>query len=332
MVSSLFKKNWSSLPFGFGLFGLYLTSHYNYLLFHSLSEIFGVVVAAGIFMLAWNSRHLRENNYLLFLGVAYLFVGAMDLLHTISYKGMGIFEEPGANLPTQLWIAARYMESISLLIAPLFLSRRIKPFYLFSSYLSVTACLVVAIFFSDFFPDCFLEGTGLTAFKKNSEVIICFILLGSIGLVVLKRDEFDPLVFRLIVSSLFLTIGAELAFTFYVHVYGFSNLVGHILKIISFFLIYKAIIEKGLKEPFDLLFRNIKKSETALRQQRDQLELALSRIKVLSGLLPICSSCKKIRDDKGYWNQIESYIRDHSEANFTHGICPECMEQLLSGS
>ena len=51
---------------------------------------------------------------------------------------------------------------------------------------------------------------------------------------------------------------------------------------------------------------------------------ALSRVKLLSGLLPICASCKKIRDDKGYWNQIESYIRDHSEANFSHGICPEC--------
>jgi len=45
---------------------------------------------------------------------------------------------------------------------------------------------------------------------------------------------------------------------------------------------------------------------------------------MLSGLLPICASCKKIRDDKGYWNQIETFIRDHSEAHFSHGICPEC--------
>ena len=145
----------------------------------------------------------------------------------------------------------------------------------------------------------------------------------------LKKAEFDPLVFRLIVSSIFLTIGAEVAFTFYIHVYGFPNLVGHILKIISFFLIYKAIIEKGLKEPFDLLFRNIKKSEQALRKQRDQLERALSRIKTLSGLLPICSNCKKIRDDKGYWNQIEVYIRDRSDADFTHGICPECAKKYF---
>src|SRR4030042_1216418 len=59
-----------------------------------------------------------------------------------------------------------------------------------------------------------------------------------------------------------------------------------------------------------------------------QLQPSLSEIKKLSGLLPICSSCKKIRDDKGYWNQIESYIREHSEAEFSHGICPECAKKL----
>ena len=59
-----------------------------------------------------------------------------------------------------------------------------------------------------------------------------------------------------------------------------------------------------------------------------ELQAALSRIKALSGLLPICSSCKNIRDDKGYWNQIETYIRDHSEVDFSHGICPVCAAQL----
>jgi GAF domain-containing protein len=59
-----------------------------------------------------------------------------------------------------------------------------------------------------------------------------------------------------------------------------------------------------------------------------QLQKALTEVKQLSGLLPICASCKKIRDDKGYWNQIESYIRDRSEAEFSHGICPDCMKKL----
>ena len=59
-----------------------------------------------------------------------------------------------------------------------------------------------------------------------------------------------------------------------------------------------------------------------------KLQDALANIKTLSGLLPICFSCKQIRDDKGYWNQIDTYIRDHTDAEFTHGICPECMIKL----
>jgi len=60
----------------------------------------------------------------------------------------------------------------------------------------------------------------------------------------------------------------------------------------------------------------------------DKLQDALNKIKTLRGIIPICASCKKIRDDKGYWNQLENYIREHSDAVFSHGICPECTEKL----
>ncbi len=65
-----------------------------------------------------------------------------------------------------------------------------------------------------------------------------------------------------------------------------------------------------------------------LKKTISELKNALKEIKTLKGMLPICSSCKKIRDDKGYWNQIEAYIVSHSEAEFTHGICPECIKKL----
>ncbi|MDA3831916.1 MAG: hypothetical protein PF495_00815, partial [Spirochaetales bacterium] len=77
--------------------------------------------------------------------------------------------------------------------------------------------------------------------------------------------------------------------------------------------------------------RNIIKREKA-EQLRDvlisNLQDALAKVKTLSGFLPICANCKKIRDDNGYWNQIEAYIRDHSEAEFSHGICPDCEKKL----
>ncbi|MBT3231295.1 MAG: DUF3365 domain-containing protein [Calditrichaeota bacterium] len=60
----------------------------------------------------------------------------------------------------------------------------------------------------------------------------------------------------------------------------------------------------------------------------DDLKDAIDNVKTLHGLIPICSGCKKIRDDKGYWNQMESYVKDHTEANFSHGVCPDCMKEL----
>ena len=97
------------------------------------------------------------------------------------------------------------------------------------------------------------------------------------------------------------------------------------------------IINQGLKTT-----RMRIKAEEDLKRHHDQLEItvikrtaelekALSEVKQLSGLLPICASCKKIRDSQGYWNQIESYIREHSEAEFTHSICEECAEELYPG-
>lgn len=72
----------------------------------------------------------------------------------------------------------------------------------------------------------------------------------------------------------------------------------------------------------------LKRSNNELIAHKEKLEKALSEIKTLAGMLPICSSCKKIRDDKGYWNQIETYIKERSEVEFSHGICPECSDKL----
>lgn len=215
-----------------------------------------------------------------------------------------------------------------MLAAPLLLSRFWKAKYMSIIYLSATIGLLLAIFHWKIFPDCFIEGKGLTPFKKNSEYIISFILVGAIIYLVKMRNEFEDNVFKLMVTSILLTIGAELAFTFYISVYGFSNLMGHFLKIVSFYLIYKAVIETGLSKPYSILLRNLKQSEDELQSEKSRLQTALDDVKTLSGLLPICSHCKKIRDDKGYWNQIESYVRDHSNVEFSHSICPECRKTM----
>ncbi len=244
--------------------GLYLTSLYSYLLFHSLAEMFSIVIAACIFIIAWHSRGYLENNYLRFLGVAYLFVGGLDLLHTISYTGMGVFPSQGPNLPTQLWIAARYMESLSLLAAPFLTGRKVRIEAILAGYALLTALIIVSVFLSDFFPTCYRETAGLTPFKKVSEYGICLVLAGAMVRLYRRRSQFDPAVFRFLMGSIGLTILGELAFTLYVSVYGVFNMLGHLFKVVSFYLVYKAFVETGFETPHRILYNDLARSREQL--------------------------------------------------------------------
>ncbi|NUQ65124.1 MAG: response regulator [Pirellulales bacterium] len=255
--------------------GLYATSLHNYLLFHTLAELACVAVACAVFLVFWNTRRFLENGYFLFLAVAWIFVAAIDLVHALAYKGVGIIPDETANVPTQLWIAARYLEAGSLLAAPLFLRRKPPVGLLLSAYAGIVALVLASIFSWRIFPACFEEGVGLTPFKVVSEYVICLMLLAAIGLLLRHRREFHPQVLRMLVTAAAVTVASELAFTFYVSAYGFSNFVGHILKVVAFLLIYKAIIEVSLRTPYSLLFRELRENQRALQERDERLRQAL---------------------------------------------------------
>jgi len=89
-----------------------------------------------------------------------------------------------------------------------------------------------------------------------------------------------------------------------------------------------AVAEKNLYIESFIDITDLKEAEQAREKLIEELSEALEKVKVLSGLMPICAKCKKIRDDKGYWNNLESYIEKYSEASFSHGICPECSDKM----
>ena len=95
------------------------------------------------------------------------------------------------------------------------------------------------------------------------------------------------------------------------------------------FVRIEAVVSEGRRDcraaVLDVTDRHRAEAE---RERSIELQTALARVKLLSGMLPICASCKKVRDDHGYWEQVEAYISSHSEATFTHGVCPECMHKL----
>jgi len=256
--------------------GLFLTSVYSYLLFHSIIELFAIIIACAVFVIGWNSR--EENSFFRFIGIAYIFIAGIDILHTLSYSGTGIFPGFDANLPTQLWILARYIEAGSLLAAPFILKRQVSRGRLIVGYL-VPVGILLATIFVGLFPDCFIVGEGLTSFKVTSEYVISGILILAAYAFHEKRESFDPGVLNLLYASIGFTIAAEMAFTLYADPYGLANMLGHYLRFVSYYFIYKAIVESSLVRPFEVMFRELKASEQSLIEANDILELTTKMVR-----------------------------------------------------
>lgn len=250
---------------------IYLISRQNYNLFHSLVDGISIVIAACTFTIIWNQRRVVDNHYFLYVGIAFLFFAALNLLHLLGNKNMGVLPEYG-NLGPAFYIASRYVLSISLLVAPFFINRKLNTSLMFTAYTLVTLLIILSILYWKIFPVCIIEGVGLTPFKIISDYMICLILLCSLGLLLANRESFDPRVLSLIVYSTVLFIATGLAFTLYTDPFGISNMTGHLLQIASFFLIYFAFIDTSLTRPQKILYRKLKQHEERLTENVRQLD------------------------------------------------------------
>jgi PAS domain S-box-containing protein len=258
------------IQLGIILIVAYLGSYYSYLLFHSIAEIISIVVALGIFAVVWNSRHYLNNSYFLLISISFFFVGLIDALHLLAYQGMMDFSHaPGVNLANQLWLVERYMAGTSFFLASFFIGKRLRDKKTFYIYLAITVVLLAAIFLQ-LFPAAYVDGQGITLFKKTSEGLVILLFVGAFIRLYARRRKFDTRIFELLAWSIIFTIMFELLFTFYSGSYDFVNMAGHLLEIASFYLIYLAVIETGLKKPYRLLFKELKDSEVAYRESEQK--------------------------------------------------------------
>jgi PAS domain S-box-containing protein len=230
-----------------------------YIVVHSLAELFAILVACSVFVVAWGFRQQLQNNYLLFVGIAYLFVGGFHVLHMLSFRGMDVFPAYGANLATQLWVASRYALAGAFLVAPLLLRRRLRAEVVFLGWMAASALVLLSIFQWEVFPACYVDANEpdpLTPFKKISEVVIGVMFLAAILLLYRRREHFDVRSIRLIAGALIANAAAEAAFIFYRTADDPINLSGHLLLIVSAFLIYKALVDTNLRKMERTLLRS----------------------------------------------------------------------------
>ena len=172
-------------------------------------------------------------------------------------------------------------------------------------------------------------------------VLLFYVPAFSFGLLRLSRYQY-----LIVVASVMTIYASLLALEFFQQRPGFNFKFELFLFVIFGILLiwftFFGTVMHRIRQSLRLQNKEIQKAHEDLKAEMEErkiaqiekdnliveLQNALNQVKTLSGLLPICASCKNIRDDKGYWNQIESYIRTHSDAEFTHSICPECAKKL----
>ncbi len=332
-VPEQWQKSWT---LSHGLFaaalvvGLFLLARLNYLAFHVLAEMFSIVVAAALFLLVWHGRRFIGNNSLVALGVAFFFAGLIDLMHTLAYKGMGVFQlGDQANVATQLWIAARWLESLSFFGFVWLMDRPVRPVIVLWGYAVVTGFLLWTILVARVFPDCFIEGSGLTPFKIGSEYAICLMLACSLVLLFRRKQELDPAVLRLLAVAILAAIISELAFTFYVSVYGLSNLIGHIFKILSFYLVYLALVRSSLTRPYQTLFRELTGVRRALQHKVTELDTILEA--TADGILAVAENGEVLHANERFrqlWRIPDELMKSGNDADLMGFVLHQLKEPL----
>ena len=231
---------------------LFPVSQINMALFHTLVELFAIVVAIMSFIIAWHTFNFSRNQILLFLGCGYFWIGIIDLLHTLSFQDVAIIHNSRGGLTIELWVVARYLEAFLVLAAPIFVNRPCKPVPLFIVF-GFISILAVTSAFSGLLPQMYIPGEGLTNIKIFSEYIIIAILIFAFVGFAKIQTKIKETTKGLILTSIVLTIFAELCFTLYSGLGELPIVLGHLFKLLSFWAVYIALIKSSLLKPFQSL-------------------------------------------------------------------------------
>ncbi len=228
----------------------------GYLLFHTLLENICILLSLLLFVIGDRTYKFSENSAILVLSTAFLFASALGFLHALAYKGMNVIPNIDSSMATQFWIARRILESTGIL-AETFIRKRKVSFIKMASFYFIVTSLLIASIFARIFPVCFVEGAGLTPFKKVSEYAIILISLLTLFRLKELNKHFETDYLRLFAFAIIFGIIAEIIFTLYIRVDDLSNGLGHLFYLLSSGLFSIFVIKEGLDKPYTMMFHKI---------------------------------------------------------------------------
>ncbi|MDI6843896.1 MAG: MASE3 domain-containing protein [Anaerosomatales bacterium] len=270
------------LPGLLAIAGLVSTRLYSYPLFHTLAELFAIAVQFSLFTIVWHSRRHLKNGALLVIGASAAPIAAIDVLHMLTYKGVDLISAASVDVPTQLWVAARFLQAATLLAAARS-ARRAPAAWRALAVTSGAAGLTVASIAAGVFPRC-LTPAGLTPFKIAAEAATVVVLAAALYGFQQRSDDLLPTAGRLIRWSIGFMIASEVLFTLYQDPYAISNLLGHVVRILGAYAMYRAVVVTALEEPQAVLFREISLRNAQLEETDRALRSAKQRSDAMSAV------------------------------------------------
>lgn len=291
-LSATRKATWS-LPALLVLLGsLVAVSTYSFAVFHTIAEGFTLLIAVSAFVITYNVRHLVDNDLMVFIGIGLLGYAALGVPHVLAYPGVELLPGFGFDLVQQTYLAQRVLLAFTLLLAPLFLKRRLRLVHTFTILGTVGVFALLSMLAWRIFPTMWTPGQGFTPLRQAFEYVLVAGL--AVLIVVASRNPagIHASVARMQVAAL---VCAMLAGAVLVPHHGptdTSALVGHLLTVAAFYFGYRAVVAVGLVEPYGLLFRENVRRESALTEANASLNAvaAISDIAIsaldLEQLLP----------------------------------------------
>lgn len=228
----------------------------TYLTWHNLFELFSILISFAVFFVSYYSYSQSGNLRSIFLGSVFMLIGFIDLFHTLSFKGMPDFLIPntGANRATTFWIVARLLGSIGFFVAGMIpVNRKAslkRVFFLIIPIIVSLSILIAATYLPGLFPPMYIEGKGLTGTKLSLEYIVMFLLAAAVIKFVLEYNRTKDFLIVLFSGSLVLRIFSEFAFTHYNQVYDIYNYLGHVYKILAYFIVFRVMFVYSVQKPY----------------------------------------------------------------------------------
>ncbi|WP_027622990.1 MASE3 domain-containing sensor histidine kinase [Clostridium lundense] len=267
-----------SIIFILALMLLIYISGANYVLFHVIVENLSTVVCLSLVLIIINTHKMSNNNYFIYLGIGYSFISLFNFLHGIAYTGiLNILKNP-INLSSQLNICYRLMEGFSFIVSFIFLCKDVKHSVVFHCYAFISSLLLYLIFFTSYFPTCFIYNLGLTKFAISCEYIILLLMLTAILTFIKNIKYFSKSIVFYMGSYLILTILLRCISIADSNTFNDFSVMSHILKLISYFFLYKALVENVLQNPLKILYNDLSNKNKELNEKTSELEKTVAKL------------------------------------------------------